>query len=88
MLWQQLRLPGRLAQGDVDLFWSPLFTLPARCPVPAVATGKWREIFSSDLAEYGGTKVTNEGELEASGGQLTVKLAARSFLVLRHVAQG
>ncbi|HVR98167.1 MAG TPA: glycosyltransferase family 1 protein [Thermoanaerobaculia bacterium] len=38
VLWQQLRLPRRLAQGDVDLFWSPLFTLPLRCPVPAVCT--------------------------------------------------
>jgi glycosyltransferase involved in cell wall biosynthesis len=38
VLWQQLRLPRRLAAGDVDLFWSPLITLPLRCPVPAVAT--------------------------------------------------
>ena len=38
VLWQQLRLPGRLARGDVDLFWSPHMTLPLRCPVPAVAT--------------------------------------------------
>ncbi len=38
VLWQQLRLPQRLALGDVDLFWSPLITLPLRCPVPAVAT--------------------------------------------------
>jgi glycosyltransferase involved in cell wall biosynthesis len=38
VLWQQLRLPGRLRRGDVDLFWSPLITLPMRCPVPAVAT--------------------------------------------------
>jgi glycosyltransferase involved in cell wall biosynthesis len=38
VLWQQLRLPQRLARGDVDLFWSPLITLPLRCPVPAVAT--------------------------------------------------
>ncbi|HEV2856515.1 MAG TPA: glycosyltransferase family 1 protein [Thermoanaerobaculia bacterium] len=38
VLWQQLRLPRRLARGDVDLFWSPLFTLPLRCPVPAVVT--------------------------------------------------
>ena len=38
VLWQQLRLPRRLAQGDVGLFWSPLFTLPLRCPVPAVVT--------------------------------------------------
>lgn len=38
VLWQQLRLPRRLARGDVDLLWSPLITLPVRCPVPAVAT--------------------------------------------------
>jgi glycosyltransferase involved in cell wall biosynthesis len=38
VLWQQLRLPRRLQRGDVDLLWSPLITLPLRCPVPAVAT--------------------------------------------------
>ncbi|MFL6237184.1 MAG: glycosyltransferase family 4 protein [Thermoanaerobaculia bacterium] len=38
VIWQQLKLPRRLARGDVDLFWSPLITLPLRCPVPAVAT--------------------------------------------------
>jgi glycosyltransferase involved in cell wall biosynthesis len=38
VLWQQIRLPRRLARGDVDLLWSPLITLPLRCPVPAVAT--------------------------------------------------
>lgn len=38
MIWQQLLLPKRLAKGDIDLFWSPLITLPLRCPVPAVAT--------------------------------------------------
>ncbi|MEM7048821.1 MAG: glycosyltransferase family 1 protein [Acidobacteriota bacterium] len=38
VLWQQLRLPRRLARGDIDLFWSPLFTLPLRTPVPAVVT--------------------------------------------------
>lgn len=38
VLWQQTRLPARLAAGDVDLFWSPLATLPGRCPVPAVVT--------------------------------------------------
>jgi glycosyltransferase involved in cell wall biosynthesis len=38
VVWQQLRLPRRLAKGDVDLLWSPLITLPLRCPVPAVAT--------------------------------------------------
>ena len=38
VLWQQLHLPRRLRRGDVDLFWSPLLTLPLRCPVPAVVT--------------------------------------------------
>src|SRR6185295_10687768 len=38
VLWQQLRLPRRLKRGDVDLLWSPLITLPLRCPVPAVVT--------------------------------------------------
>jgi glycosyltransferase involved in cell wall biosynthesis len=38
VVWQQLLLPRRLARGDVDLLWSPLFTLPLRCPVPAVVT--------------------------------------------------
>ncbi len=38
VLWQQLRLPRRLRRGDIDLLWSPLITLPLRCPVPAVAT--------------------------------------------------
>lgn len=38
VIWQQLKLPRRLARGDFDLLWSPLITLPFRCPVPAVAT--------------------------------------------------
>ncbi|HUF77771.1 MAG TPA: glycosyltransferase family 1 protein [Thermoanaerobaculia bacterium] len=42
VLWQQLSLPRRLARGrdrgEIDLLWSPLQTLPARCPVPAVVT--------------------------------------------------
>lgn len=38
VIWQQLKLPRRLARGDLDLFWSPLMTLPLRCPLPAVAT--------------------------------------------------
>src|SRR5262249_39306464 len=36
--WQQLLLPRRLARGDLDLFWSPLLTLPLYCPVPGVVT--------------------------------------------------
>ena len=38
LLWQQVQLPRRLARGDVDLFWSPLQTLPLLAEVPAVVT--------------------------------------------------
>lgn len=38
VIWQQLILPQRLRQGDVDLFWSPLMTLPWSCPVRSVVT--------------------------------------------------
>ena len=38
VLWQQLRLPRRLARGDVDVFWSPLPTLPLLGDTPAVVT--------------------------------------------------
>ncbi len=38
VVWQQLVLPRRLAAGDLDLFWSPLQTLPGRLPIPAIAT--------------------------------------------------
>lgn len=36
--WQQLTLPHRLAASEIDLFWSPLLTLPVRSPVPGVVT--------------------------------------------------
>lgn len=38
LVWQQLVLPRRLRQGDVDLLWSPLLTLPIRLETPAVVT--------------------------------------------------
>jgi glycosyltransferase involved in cell wall biosynthesis len=41
VLWQQAVLPRRLARGDVDLFWSPLMTLPLASTLktlPAVVT--------------------------------------------------
>jgi 1,4-alpha-glucan branching enzyme len=56
-----------------------------RLAPPSVATGNWREIFNSDATEFGGDDVSNPGELEVHDGQLTVKLPARSFVVLRHV---
>lgn len=38
VLWQQLVLPRRLARGDIDLFWSPLLTLPVASATPGVVT--------------------------------------------------
>lgn len=38
VLWQQVTLPRRLRRGDLDLFWSPLLTLPPSPPVPSVVT--------------------------------------------------
>lgn len=38
VVWQQTVVPRRLARGDLDLFWSPLLTLPLRLPVPGVTT--------------------------------------------------
>jgi glycosyltransferase involved in cell wall biosynthesis len=38
VLWQQLQLPRRLSRGDVDLFWSPLMTLPLGADLPSVVT--------------------------------------------------
>jgi 1,4-alpha-glucan branching enzyme len=52
--------------------------------VPADAHGKWRQVFTSDAAIYGGDGVSNEQELAVSEGQVVVKLPARGFVVLRH----
>lgn len=38
VLWQQLVVPRRLRQGDIDLFWSPLLTLPLGLDLPTVVT--------------------------------------------------
>jgi 1,4-alpha-glucan branching enzyme len=57
-----------------------------RITPPAVATGSWREIFSSDAKEYDGNGVVNEeSEIEVIDGQLPVRLPARGFIVLRHI---
>ena len=64
-----------------DFGWPDGYELAA----PAVATGNWREIFSSDAKLYGGAGIVNEGELEVVDGKITVKLPARGFVVLRHL---
>ncbi len=38
VIWQQVQLPRRLARGDVDLFWSPLMTLPLASKVKTLPT--------------------------------------------------
>jgi 1,4-alpha-glucan branching enzyme len=57
-------------------------------PVPHDANNKWREIFTSDAAAYGGDGVTNNDDvLEVVDARVTVKVPARGFVVLRHVPQ-
>jgi 1,4-alpha-glucan branching enzyme len=53
--------------------------------VPNDARGDWREIFSSDAVRYGGDGVSNPEDLSAADGELTVKVPARGFVVLRHM---
>jgi len=55
-----------------------------RVPSP-VEKGSWREIFTSDASIYGGSGISNEGELVTVDGQLVVKMPARGFVVLRHL---
>jgi len=66
-----------------DRGWPDGYALVA----PGLAAGRWREIFSSDSTWYGGSGVSNVGELETApdedGTRLVVKLAARAFVVLR-----
>jgi 1,4-alpha-glucan branching enzyme len=48
-----------------------------------IADGRWREIFNSDAAAYGGSDLRNEGALTSAGGVLTVNVPANSLLVLQ-----
>lgn len=38
VVWQQTVVPRRLRRGDIDLFWSPILTLPLILSTPAVTT--------------------------------------------------
>jgi len=66
-----------------DFGWPDGYQVPA-----PVEQGSWRQIFCSDATLYGGAGVSNEGELEAVEGKLTVKMPARGFVVLRHLPRG
>lgn len=54
---------------------------------PGMPAGRWREVFTSDATWYGGSGLTNEGEIEADGEHLLVKVPPRGFVVMRHVPQ-
>jgi 1,4-alpha-glucan branching enzyme len=47
--------------------------------------GRWREIFTTDSTWYDGGGVGNVDELHAQAGELTLRLPARGFIVLRRV---
>jgi 1,4-alpha-glucan branching enzyme len=68
----------------VVINFSPNVYQRYRLPVPF--GGKWREIFNSDSAHYGGSNVGNVGEVQASDGaspelRLTIPPLAAIFLV-------
>ncbi len=48
-----------------------------------LAEGKWREVFNSDAAIYGGDNVGNYGaDLPAANGRIQVRIPAKGFVVL------
>jgi 1,4-alpha-glucan branching enzyme len=65
--------------------WPDGYKIPL--PAPHAAGGCWREIFSSDWKEYGGQGVENPDELQPQNGQLSLRVPARGFVVVRHVPQ-
>jgi 1,4-alpha-glucan branching enzyme len=53
----------------------------------ALGSGRWREIFSSDAEEFGGSGISNAKELEAVDGVMRLRLPPRGFIVLRQTPQ-
>ena len=47
-----------------------------------IADGRWREIFNSDAAAYGGSDLRNDGSIASTGGVLTVNVPTNSLLVV------
>lgn len=64
-----------------DFGWPEGYELRA----PGIQAASWREIFSSDAAQYDGDGVSNRGQIEAEKGLMTLRLPARGFVVLRQV---
>jgi len=56
-----------------------------RVKPPSQTNGSWRQIFSSDEKIYGGDGVGNDAEITPNNGELTVRVPARGFVVLRHM---
>jgi 1,4-alpha-glucan branching enzyme len=54
---------------------------------PSMPSGRWREVFTSDAAWYGGGGLTNDSEIEADGEKLLVKVPPRGLVVMRHMPQ-
>lgn len=48
-----------------------------------IADGRWREVFNSDAAVYGGSDLRNGNSIASAGGVLTVNVPANSLLVLQ-----
>jgi 1,4-alpha-glucan branching enzyme len=51
---------------------------------PAIADGRWQEIFNSDAGGYGGSGLTNAPTIEAAHGSFTALLPANSVVVFEH----
>ena len=61
------------------------FTAGYRIQHPAIADGRWLEIFNSDARDYGGSGLINAGTIEAAHGSFTALLPANSVVVFeRH----
>ena len=53
---------------------------------PAIADGRWHEIFNSNARDYGGSGLINAGPIEAARGSFTALLPANSVVVFeRHL---
>ena len=50
---------------------------------PAIADGRWQEIFNSDAGDYGGSGLINAGTIEAAHGSFTALLASQQRGSLR-----
>ncbi|MFY9992420.1 MAG: alpha amylase C-terminal domain-containing protein, partial [Rhodoplanes sp.] len=57
------------------------FAVGYRIQHPAIANGRWHEIFNSDARDYGGLGLINAGTIETVDGGFTALLPANSVVV-------